>query len=135
MIDPFDDCYVKGNSEFEDIDPLFRGQYSKFLKNTHAIREHVIIYRDYSDHVLPTLNKKNYDFIYIDGDHSEKGVYLDAINAYPLIKKEGIILFDDYNWQHKSQVTKNGIEKFIKEYENHITVLFRGPVQCAIQVK
>jgi predicted O-methyltransferase YrrM len=133
VIDPFDDCYVKGNEEFANIDPIFVGQYPKFLKNTERIKDSLIIHKDYSGNVLSGLTKI-YDFIYIDGDHSEKGVYEDGVNAFKITKSDGIILFDDYNWEHKTQVTKNGIEKFISEYQDKITVLFRGPVQCAVKV-
>jgi predicted O-methyltransferase YrrM len=134
-VDPFDDVYVKGNTEFSDIDPIFVGQYDKFANNTLPIKDNIIIKKGYSHHVLPNLPFKNYDFIYIDGDHSEDAVYNDGVNALNLIKSGGIILFDDYYWTHKSQITKNGIEKFISEFTEKITVLFRGPVQCAIMVK
>ena len=63
--------------------------------------------------------------------------YIEQIwsSVIELIKNGGIILFDDYNWTHKTQVTKNGIEKFITEFNDKIIVLFRGPVQCAVKVK
>jgi predicted O-methyltransferase YrrM len=134
-VDPFDDVYVKGNTEFSDIDPIFVGQYDKFITNTLEIKDSIIIKKGYSDDILSSLPSKEYDFIYIDGDHSENAVYKDGVNAIRLIKNGGIILFDDYYWVHKSQVTKNGIEKFIQEFNNEIEVLFRGPVQCAILVK
>jgi predicted O-methyltransferase YrrM len=134
-VDPFDDMYVKGIDEFSDIDPIFCGQYDKFINNIQHIKDKVIVERGYSEKILTKLDSKNYDFIYIDGDHSENAVYKDGVNALRLIKSGGIILFDDYYWVHKSQVTKNGIEKFINEFNDQIVVLFRGPVQCAVMVK
>ena len=114
---------------------MFIGQYNKFITNTNYIKDKIILERGLSNDVLPKLKKKYYDFIYIDGDHSENQVYLDGLNSIELIKNGGIILFDDYNWTHKTQVTKNGIEKFITEFNDKIIVLFRGPVQCAVKVK
>jgi len=134
-VDPFEDVYVKGNTEFSDIDPIFIGQYDKFVNNTQDIKDKMVVYRDYSDNALPKLQKQNYDFVYIDGDHSENGVYKDGVNSFYLLKSGGIILFDDYYWQHKTQITKNGIEKFISEFNDKINVIFRGPVQCAVMVK
>ena len=134
-IDPLEDLYVKNNEEFSDINPMFIGQYNKFITNTNYIKDKIILERGLSNDVLPKLKKKYYDFIYIDGDHSENQVYLDGLNSIELIKNGGIILFDDYNWTHKTQVTKNGIEKFITEFNDKIIVLFRGPVQCAVKVK
>lgn len=39
-----------------------------------------------------------YDFIYIDGSHVAKDVMTDACMAWPLLKKGGIMVFDDYLW-------------------------------------
>lgn len=40
-----------------------------------------------------------YDFIYIDGDHTAKGVLEDAVKAFGLLKPGGLLAFDDYLWQ------------------------------------
>ena len=39
-----------------------------------------------------------FDFIYIDGSHTAPDVMTDACMAFPLLKKGGIMLFDDYLW-------------------------------------
>ena len=44
----------------------------------------------------------DYDFIYIDADHTTVGVILDAELAWPQLKSGGIMAFDDYTWQHDS---------------------------------
>ena len=41
-------------------------------------------------------DKEFYDYIYIDGDHTYKGCKKDLIAAIPLLKKDGVILIDDY---------------------------------------
>jgi len=38
------------------------------------------------------------DFIYIDGSHIAKDVLTDACMAWPLLKTEGMMVFDDYMW-------------------------------------
>ena len=134
-IDPWDDVYVKNKTEFVDIDPIFVNQYEKFMNNTKSIIDKLIIKRGYSTDVLPTLEKGTFDFAYVDGDHSENQVYLDGKLLFPVMKHGGIILFDDYNWQHGNEITKNGIERFISEFNEQIDVLFRGPVQCAIKIR
>lgn len=45
-----------------------------------------------------TENQK-FDFIYIDGSHTAFDVMTDACMAWGLLKKGGIMLFDDYLWQ------------------------------------
>jgi predicted O-methyltransferase YrrM len=39
-----------------------------------------------------------YDFIYIDGDHTASQTVKDGLNAFQLLKPGGIIAFDDYTW-------------------------------------
>ena len=39
-----------------------------------------------------------YDFIYIDGSHTAPDVLTDACMAWPLLKLEGFMVFDDYAW-------------------------------------
>lgn len=41
---------------------------------------------------------ESYHFIYIDGSHVAKDVMTDACMAWPLLKKGGILVFDDYLW-------------------------------------
>lgn len=42
--------------------------------------------------------KNLYDFIYIDGSHIAKDVLTDACMAWPLLKPNGLLVFDDYMW-------------------------------------
>jgi len=55
---------------------------------------------------------KSVDFIFIDGDHTKEGVYLDAINCYSLLFIPGIMVFHDI---YNPEVIK-GIDKFRKQY-------------------
>ena len=43
---------------------------------------------------------EQYDFIYIDGDHTPKATMTDAMLSWDLLKVGGIMAFDDYLWQH-----------------------------------
>lgn len=40
-----------------------------------------------------------FDFIYIDGDHTAPGVLSDALGAFRLLKPGGLLAFDDYSWK------------------------------------
>lgn len=44
----------------------------------------------------------DYDFIYVDADHTTVGVLLDAELSWPQLKSGGIMAFDDYLWGHES---------------------------------
>jgi len=45
-----------------------------------------------------TTDNQHFDFIYIDGSHIAKDVLTDACMAWPLLKTEGFMVFDDYTW-------------------------------------
>ena len=64
---------------------------------------------------------KEYDFIYIDADHTTVGVLLDAELSWPLLKSGGIMAFDDYTWGHDSGdprlAPQVGIDLFLHRHE------------------
>lgn len=74
--------------------------------------------------------KDMFDFIYIDADHTAKGTYDDAQRCWGSLKKSGILAFDDYTWTHESgdpeQTPKPGIDKFLEEHKDELTVLEIG---------
>ena len=78
-----------------------------------------------SEHVLPNL-KQEFNFIYIDGDHTEKVVYQDAIQSWELLDSGGIIAFDDYLWGEgiDPQLTpKPAIDRFLAEKQGEYELL------------
>lgn len=66
-----------------------------------------------------------FDFIYIDGDHSEDGVFADAINAWSLLKPNGVMAFDDYllTDSNNGKETKAGVDKFLKSIKKEYKVI------------
>lgn len=80
------------------------------------------------------VNKK-YDFIYIDGSHVSRDVMADALLAWPLLAKDGIMIFDDYLWQPYNKPhmePKLAIDAFMKMMFDESVVLDVG-YQVAIQ--
>lgn len=96
--------------------------YDKFINNTFKNRDKIILKRGLSIDILPTLGQI-YDFIYIDGDHSEDAVWLDAIYSFKILRKNGIIVFDDYEWNTGKKSPKAAIDRFLHEYKDFIEVL------------
>lgn len=41
---------------------------------------------------------KDYNFIYIDGDHTALQTALDGLHAFRVLESSGVIAFDDYGW-------------------------------------
>jgi hypothetical protein len=50
------------------------------------------------------------------------------------MKNNGIILFDDYLFNVNGVITRDGIDKFLQEYEGKYEILFKE-YQAAIKVK
>lgn len=112
-------------------DVMNEDTYDMFIHNTKVNSNKIIIKRGLSKDILPTLHSE-YDFIYIDGDHSEAAVWVDAILSFDILKINGIMIFDDYNWNVGDKSPKNAIDKFIKEYNSKINILFIND-QVAVQ--
>lgn len=75
-----------------DFDDVFK-TYLEKVKDKKNI-EH---YQSKSIDFLPIINGE-FDFIYIDGDHTASGVIDDAIFSWRMLKPGGIMAFDDYTW-------------------------------------
>jgi len=72
-----------------------------------------------------------YDFIYIDGDHTALGVFLDAMLSWVWLKPNGIIAFDDYEWGADTDMDKHltpklGIDTFAYLYAPEMKLLDLG---------
>jgi predicted O-methyltransferase YrrM len=73
---------------------------------------------------------KQFDFIYIDGSHLAKDVLVDACMAWPMLKKEGFMVFDDYAWRPPGftllQRPKLAIDAFVNMFEDELIVAHSG---------
>ena len=85
-----------------------------------------------STQLLPAITQEKYsfDFIYIDGSHTAKNVLTDACMAWPLLKRGGFMVFDDYLWRPLGFTTvqrpKIAIDSFINLFEDELTIAFTG---------
>ena len=73
--------------------------------------------------------KDLYDFIYIDGSHIAKDVLTDACMAWSLLKKGGIMVFDDYMWGDPRDILhrpKPAIDAFVNIFAEEVDVIHLG---------
>ena len=72
----------------------------------------------------------DYDFIYIDADHTTVGVILDAELSWPQLKSGGIMAFDDYTWWHESGdprlAPQVGIDLFLHRHQGDYELLAKN---------
>jgi len=52
-------------------------------------------------------NKKEFDVIYVDGSHIAHDVLNDCLSSWKILKKNGVMILDDYFWQNYKEIEKN----------------------------
>lgn len=76
-----------------------------------------------------------YDFVYVDGSHVAKDVLTDAVMVWPMVKKGGVVVFDDYNWGERRDILhrpKIAVDAFMNIFTEEIDVLHMG-YQAAVR--
>ncbi len=100
---------------------------SYFDKNLRQFNNYIKIKKD-SIIALRELGKKNkkYDYVYVDGFHDGSHLMVDAIESYKLLKKNGIMIFDDALQNDKSLKYKSyqGIKNFLDFFGKEIKILY-----------
>jgi predicted O-methyltransferase YrrM len=79
----------------------------------------------------------HFDFIYIDGSHTAKDVLTDTCLAWPLLKPNGIMVFDDYMWGPPRDILhrpKLAIDAFVNIFAEEVEIIHVG-YQMAIRKK
>ena len=108
------------NFDFRQIENNFDYNTSNFQLKRLLIKEKMT-----SDKFFQK-NQKNFDLIYIDGDHSSHQVKIDINNSWNSLKSGGFLILDDYMWWYYEDLKKNPstpINEFIKENSNSISKL------------
>ena len=83
----------------------------------------------YSNEMLRPLEPKSFDLIYIDASHVAPDVLRDAVLCWDLLKTDGILIFDDYEYlPHLPDELRPGIaiDSFVTAFRNELEVLTRG---------
>jgi predicted O-methyltransferase YrrM len=77
----------------------------------------------------PGCTDHEYDFIYIDGSHIAKDVLTDACMAWPLLKKGGLMVFDDYMWGNPRDILhrpKIAVDAFTTMFAEELDIVHMG---------
>jgi predicted O-methyltransferase YrrM len=128
-IDPWED--YEEYSEYKNEQPLI---YESFIKNVEksGFKEKIIINRGYSNKEIPKFEDDFFDIIYIDGNHEPEYVLEDAVLSFRKLKKNGILIFDDYDGKDPEYIIK-GINAFTSVYNKRIVILALQNAQLFIK--
>jgi len=117
--------------------PEYRGQqdilFSIFNSNTATYNDKCIIYRGFSDDIVPTFQDNFFDIIFVDGNHETEFVYRDGCMSFQKCKPGGYIIFDDYNLDWLQ--TMKGIDRFLSEYSDKIQIIAKPNWVAQVIVK
>lgn len=100
----------EGSDEHKVQNVDTKGLIDIFLENISKYRNKVVVIKGKSQEELRrdrrdgTGKSFTYDFIYIDGSHRSPDVLEDAILSFRLLKKGGIMIFDDYKWKFPGSI-------------------------------
>jgi len=99
------------------------------------------LHKGYSQHELPKLVEqgKQYDFVYVDASHQSDDTFVDGYFAHKMLKKGGLIIFDDFGWKDPKKPHDNcspevGIRLFFTLYSDCYQPLFSSYQIGAIKV-
>ena len=83
-----------------------------------------------SDEFFAKHPDKQYDFVYVDADHTAHAAYTDGINGWHVLKINGILAFDDYTWgdglPDQTLAPRPGIDKFLDEHAGQYQLINMG---------
>lgn len=119
-VDPF---LNDENNDHKDL--LGEGEEERFDENIKQSKNYdkVIIHKITSDEFFKQ-NDKTFDFIYIDGCHTNECVERDLNNSYNCLRDNGIIWMDDYGGGSEEENMRIIVDEFIDK--NHCQIIEKG---------
>ena len=118
---------------YVDSGALFRGITFWVLKNGWVSDDNLneFDYKKIKEDSVIGMRKllkenKFFDFIYIDGSHNGEDVLSDAIEAFKILRVDGILFFDDFLQYDKFRTFQSyeGIEKFLSLYSDFLVIKY-----------
>lgn len=108
------DCYLQFDDWIGTIDQdALDRQRQTAIDNLSGFGDRVEMIRerslDVSAKIKTITDKEEFDFIFVDGDHSYEGVLADCEAYYPLLKKGGFFCGHDYSFLPD---VKRGVDDF-----------------------
>lgn len=87
-------------------DDAFERIHRDALSAIAPFAERCRVLRGTTTEVLDRIPDGSLDAVYIDGDHTLKGITIDLVRAFPKVREGGLIAGDDFTasiWQHRTR--------------------------------
>jgi predicted O-methyltransferase YrrM len=111
--------------EQSERERLFRTNISEVKKPNQTVE--VMVSRSYPALAQLIVDKRQFDFIYVDGNHCAYSALTDACMCYGLLRSGGVMLFDDYLWDHEPDHLdrpKMSIDSFVNMFGKQVRLAF-----------
>lgn len=89
------DCMADSAIRIDCVDPFMESESELFVKNLKG-RSNVFLHIGHSSDIVPMFIP-NFDMVFIDGDHTYRGVQIDLDLAFDKVKYGGTIVCHDYD--------------------------------------
>ena len=105
MLDPWrtlEDWNKPANKDDDSFNAFLEEARSK----TSFAGDRRIFLRGKTTEVINEIEPESLDAVYVDGDHTLKGITIDLVNAWNKLRPNGLIIGDDFTpsiWQHSSK--------------------------------
>ena len=122
---------MDGTEEYNDLN--FEKLESNFNEN---LREFDNVKKKCTSDEFFLDNNLTFDLIYIDGYHKAEQVLKDFKNAWKVLNKDGILIFDDFIWKFFDKIEDNPcyvINAYLKELKKRFKILKVSNSQLFIQ--
>jgi predicted O-methyltransferase YrrM len=115
----------KGSAEHSKLTNLSHLK-KRYISNTFSYKNNIKVFAFKSDIFFKKHSSQIFDLIYIDGDHHYISLLNDARNSFKILKKNGILIFDDYFWRFYREGLNpiSAINLFLKEIEGKYILEF-----------
>ena len=128
MVDPWRNL-SDWNKPANENNDVFEGFFQEALRRTSFASERIKILRGKTTEVIDQIEDDSIDLVYIDGDHTLKGVAIDLINLWPKVKKNGFIIGDDFSrsiWQHNFNFEPTMVFPFAVYFAEAVNAIIYG---------
>lgn len=96
-------------------DDRFKSVFEEAMAKTEPFADKRVVLRDTTMVAADQIADGSLDVVYIDGDHTLRGITIDLLKMYPKVRLGGIIAGDDFTknvWQHGLQFAPTEVFPF-----------------------
>lgn len=101
-------------TKYPDRLHLFDMNFDKLREDVRT-DERVVLHTGDSSTSLSSVGNEFFDWIYIDGDHSYRGVCRDIVQAAYKVKADGYLIFNDYTLWSPMEAIPYGVVAAVNE--------------------